>query len=81
MRMGSGMMQFSPALRLFNPEHVETGPFAQPGPLPSTPPVETMMSIANVTGSDIGPVNVAGAKTRAFREIFPVFATPALMTQ
>ena len=28
LRMGSGMMQFSPALRLFNPEHVETGPFA-----------------------------------------------------
>lgn len=55
MRMGSGMMQFSPALRLFNPEHVET---AQPGPLPATPPVETMMSIANVTGTDIGPVNV-----------------------
>lgn len=60
MRMGSGMMQFSPALRLWNPEHVETGPFAQPGPvpLPSTPPVETMMSIANVAGTDIGPVNV-----------------------
>lgn len=58
MRMGSGMMQFSPALRLSNPEHVETGPFAQPGPLPSTPPVETMMAIANATGADIGPVNV-----------------------
>lgn len=58
MRMGSGMMQFSPALRLLNPEHVETGPFALPGPLPSTPPVETMMSVANVTGVDIGPVNV-----------------------
>lgn len=60
MRMGSGMMQFSPALRLWNPEHVETGPFAQPAPvpIPKTPPVETMMSIANVTGVDIGPVNV-----------------------
>lgn len=58
MRMGSGMMQSSPALRLLNPEHVETGPFAIPGPLPSTPPVETMMSIANVTATDIGPVDV-----------------------
>jgi len=58
MRMGSGMMQFSPALRLLNPEHVETGPFALPGPLPATPPVETMMSVANVAGVDIGPVNV-----------------------
>ena len=58
LRMGSGMMQFAPALRLLNPEHVETGPFALPGPLPATPPVETMMSIANVTGVDIGPVNV-----------------------
>ena len=58
LRMGSGMMQFSPALRLLNPEHVETGPFAIPGPLPATPPVETMMSVANVTGIDIGPVNV-----------------------
>ena len=58
MRMGSGMMQSSPALRLLNPEHVETGPFALPGPLPATPPVETMMSIANVTAVDIGPVNV-----------------------
>jgi hypothetical protein len=58
MRMGSGMMQFAPALRLLNPEHVETGPFALPGPLPATPPVETMMSIANATSADIGPVNV-----------------------
>lgn len=59
-RMGSGMMQNSPALRLLNPEHTETGPLAQPGPvpLPSTPPVETMMSIANVTGTNIGPVRV-----------------------
>ena len=58
MRMGSGMMQFSPALRLLNPEHVETGPFALAGPLPSTPPVETMMSVANVAAIDIGPVNI-----------------------
>lgn len=58
MRMGSGMMQFSPALRLLNPEHVETGPFAVPAGLPSTPPVETMMSITNATAADIGPVNV-----------------------
>jgi hypothetical protein len=58
MRMGSGMMQFSPALRLLNPEHVETGPFAIPAGLPATPPVETMMGIANATGADIGPVNV-----------------------
>ncbi|HWM92543.1 MAG TPA: hypothetical protein VN493_17390 [Thermoanaerobaculia bacterium] len=58
LRMGSGMMQFSPALRLLNPEHTETGPFALPGPLPSTPPVETMMGIANATGVDIGPVRV-----------------------
>ena len=59
-RMGSGMMQNAPALRLINPEHVETGPLAIPlvPPLPSTPPVETMMSVANVTGVDIGPVNV-----------------------
>ncbi|MFL6292490.1 MAG: hypothetical protein ACJ759_16475 [Thermoanaerobaculia bacterium] len=58
LRMGSGMMQFAPALRLLNPEHVETGPFAIPAGLPSTPPVETMMGIANATGVDIGPVNV-----------------------
>lgn len=64
-RMGSGMMQNSPASRLVNPEHVETGPFAvavpltpPPPPLPATPPVSTMMGIANVSGSDIGPVNV-----------------------
>lgn len=57
-RMGSGMMQNAPALRLINPEHVETGPLAIPGPLPSTPPVETMMSVANVSGVNIGPVNV-----------------------
>jgi hypothetical protein len=58
LRMGSGMMQSSPALRLLNPEHTETGPFALPGPLPAAPPVETMMSISNATGRDIGPVNV-----------------------
>lgn len=62
-RMGSGMMQNDPASRLINPEHTETGPFAQPPPppqpsLPKTPPVETMMSIANVSGSDVGPVTV-----------------------
>src|SRR6185295_16809391 len=57
-RMGSGMMQNNPALRLINPEHTETGPLALPGPLPATPPVETMMSVANVTSSDIGPVRV-----------------------
>lgn len=62
-RMGSGMMQNSPASLLVNPEHVETGPFALPlppptPPIPATPPVSTMMGIANVSGSDIGPVNV-----------------------
>ena len=59
-RMGSGMMQIQPARRLLNPEHVETGPLSIPGPVPlfPTPPVETMMSIANVSGVDIGPVNV-----------------------
>ena len=58
LRMGSGMMQNSPALRLVNPEHTETGPFSTPVTLPATPPVETMMSVANVTGADIGPINV-----------------------
>jgi hypothetical protein len=57
-RMGSGMMQNSPALRLLNPEHTETGPLAVPAGLTQTPPVETMMSVANVTGNDIGPVRV-----------------------
>jgi len=58
-RMGSGMMQNSPALRLLNPEHTETGPLAQPPfTLPSTPPVETMMSVANVTANNIGPIKV-----------------------
>jgi hypothetical protein len=57
-RMGSGMMQNSPALRLLNPEHTETGPLAVPAGLPSTPPVETMMSVANATAADIGPVRV-----------------------
>jgi hypothetical protein len=50
-RMGSGMMQIQPALRLLNPEHIETAPLG-------TPPVETYMSVANVTGADIGPVSV-----------------------
>jgi hypothetical protein len=60
LRMGSGMMQLSPALRLLNPEHTETGPLSIPGPFPqpATPPVETMMSVANVTSADIGPVSV-----------------------
>lgn len=58
LRVGSGMMQNTPALRLLNAEHTETGPFALPGPLSPTPPVETMMGIANMTGSDIGPVSV-----------------------
>ncbi|HEV2845981.1 MAG TPA: hypothetical protein VG477_14095 [Thermoanaerobaculia bacterium] len=51
-RMGSGMMQIQPALRLLNPEHIQTSP------LPGTPPVTTMMSVANVTAADIGPVSV-----------------------
>jgi len=58
LRMGSGMMQNSPARRLVNPEHTETGPFSFPVTLPATPPVETMMSVANVTAADIGPVSV-----------------------
>jgi hypothetical protein len=57
-RMGSGMMQNSPALRLINPEHTETGPLSLPGALTPTPPVETMMSVANVTSANIGPVQV-----------------------
>ncbi len=60
-RMGSGMMQNSPAQALVNPEHVETGPLAiplSPVPLPATPPVSTMMGIANVSTSDVGPVKV-----------------------
>jgi hypothetical protein len=51
LRVGSGMMQNSPALRLINPEHTETAPLG-------TPPVTTMMSVANATSADIGPVNV-----------------------
>lgn len=55
-RMGSGMMQIKPALRLFNPEHIETS--IPGGPLPATPPVTTLMSVANVGGVNIGPVSV-----------------------
>jgi len=65
-RMGSGMMQNAPARRLVNPEHIETGLVAG-GALPSTPPVQTLMSVANTTGADIGPVTV---------EFFPRGAGP-----
>jgi len=57
-RAGSGMIENSPALRLINGEHTETGPLSLPGPLAPTPPVTTMMSVANVTSNNIGPVNV-----------------------
>ncbi len=49
-RMVSVQMQNSPALTLYNPELTYT--------TTSPPPVHTMMGIANVTGTDIGPVTI-----------------------
>ncbi len=79
-RMGSGMMQNAPARRLVNPEHIETGLVVGVGPLPSTPPVQTLMSVANTTGADIGPVTVeffprgAGATTTFTFASLPAFS-------
>jgi hypothetical protein len=69
-RMGSGMMQIKPALRLLNPEHIETS-------VAGTPPVETYMSVANVTGADVGPVNVQFfSRTGALLANFNVASLP-----
>lgn len=81
-RMGSGMMQNNPALRLMNAEHTETAPLSAGAAPAGTPPVETMMSIANVSGADIGPVQVqifnrAGAVV--FNQNIP--SLPALSVQ
>jgi len=74
LRAGSGMMQNSPALRLLNGEHTET---SVAGLLPQTPPVTTMMGVANVTANNIGPVTVEFF-TRNGAPAIPPITIPAL---